>query len=59
MDVTQFAEDTFVGINTLGYNSKLKSNILYPKVVNENEMNLTFVHLRPFFCVCIFPKDNG
>ena len=42
MDVTQFAEDTFVGINTLGYNSKLKSDILYSKVANGNEFD--------FFC---------
>ena len=47
MDVTQFAEDKFVGINTLGYNSKLKSDILYSKVGNGNEFDF-FANLCTF-----------
>ena len=42
MHVTELAEEKFVGINTLGYNSKLKSDILYSKVGNGNEFD--------FFC---------
>ena len=39
MHVTELAEEKFVGINTLGYNSKLKSDILYSKVGNGNEFD--------------------
>ena len=62
MHVTELAEEKFVGINTLGYNSELKSDILYSKVGNGNEFDFFFANLCTFetlFCVCIFPKDIG
>ena len=40
MPVAEFAEEKFVGISTQGYNSKLKSDILYnSKCGNGNEFD--------------------
>ena len=48
MPVTELAEEKFVGISTQGYNSKLKSDILYdPKVGNGNQFDF-FANLCTF-----------
>ena len=41
MPFTEFAQEKFAGISTQGSNSKLKSDILYSRVIKGNEFDVT------------------